>query len=107
MKIKPFYLTSQNNGKAFTLYVEQTELNDSFERFTLSAGGRSIIIQSDRPNLGALKSGRKIKWQLYSGKYKNVEALAWTLMLLDKKIQEFENAENKEVKPKVENGKLS
>ncbi len=106
MKIKPLYLTSHNNGKAFTLYVEQTELNDSFERFTLSAGGRSIIIQSDRPAIRLLKSRRKIKWELYSGQYKNVEALTWTLLQLERKIFAFEEGEDKEVKLKVENGKL-
>ena len=96
LELDPFYILMVSSGKHYKMLVTQTLLNDSFERFTIAAGNRSIVLQSNRPALRATNSVRRIKLQLHSGEFnsKKIEALAWTINLVEKEIIKSEAVKN-------------
>ncbi len=95
MQIDPFDISIIHDGNRYRMHVEQIVLNDSFERFSISAGGRKIVIQGDRPVIRMENVNRSIKWQLYSGEYKNVQALAWTIKEIERVVLMKEESANR------------
>ncbi|QEC68746.1 hypothetical protein FRZ67_16065 [Panacibacter ginsenosidivorans] len=65
LKIVPFSITIQVALRGYRMKVEQCHLSNQIERFTISAGSKYIIFESDRPasRLQGLKK-RKPQWKL-------------------------------------------
>jgi hypothetical protein len=71
--------------------VERIYVSDEMERFKISAGNKSIVIQGNRPPLKN-KAGRnkRIEWKLCQGSFTNAAALAMVILELEKYLENIE-----------------
>jgi hypothetical protein len=78
--------------------VERIFGNGEMEKFKISAGNKSIVIQGNRPLLKNKTSGKKrIKWKLYQGSFTNPAALALVILELEKYLENIEEGNNNPV----------
>jgi hypothetical protein len=68
--------------------VERIYVSGQVERFEISAGNKSIVIQGNRPQLKNKASRKKrIEWKLYQGNFTNPAALAMVILEVEKYLE--------------------
>jgi len=83
--------------KHYVIQVEQIYAGASLEKFKVSYGERSLILQSNRPLLLATHSAKQVKWQLLEGEIRNpnIEQATMTLFRITQAIETYMNNSTK------------
>ena len=86
-----FDVTIDVNTGRFRMQVVRIHAGDSLEKFRVTAGGRSIILQSNRPQLLHTGSRKTIDWKLLEGQFNttNVQAATFALFKLMTSIEVY------------------
>lgn len=96
LKLEPFNITVNVNGKDFQMIVAQGYLSAQLERFTVKGKGensREIILQSDRPILRLKEAKKGISWKVHKGQeivIKNPQAFEEILREIERHIKDKE-----------------
>ena len=75
-----FEIRIELNQKWYRMQVNQVYASDSIERFQVTGGSRSIVLETNRPE--CKKKKRKPKWKIISGDIKrdNLEEAALAML---------------------------
>jgi hypothetical protein len=74
----------------FRLNVERIYAGDGIEKFRISGGNRSFVLQSNRPALLAEASRKPIEWKILELPFVPLQAIETTTYALHKVMQEIE-----------------
>lgn len=79
------------NGGRFKMKVERVYAGESLEKFKVTGGSRSILLQSNRPLLLATRSRKTVDWKLLEGDFRttNKEAATYALFRIMTTIEEY------------------
>ena len=87
MIVEPFTIIIRNGTMHYRMQVSLLESDKSFEKFQISAGGKSVIIKGNRPMLHAKKLKHKpISWQLIEGSYTNQHLFQATIEAIEQHL---------------------
>jgi hypothetical protein len=86
-----FEITVDVNYGRFKMQVERIHAGDSLEKFRVSAGGRSVVLQSNRPELLHTGSRKAIDWKLREGQFNttNVQEATFALFKVMTSIEDY------------------
>ncbi|HEX2533155.1 MAG TPA: hypothetical protein VHK69_05440 [Chitinophagaceae bacterium] len=84
----PFDIAYRSGSFTFRFSVEWMGAEQGLERFRLTGGGRTVILQSNRPLLLARGLKKKaVYWKVVEGKVQNGKALEDVTRLIEKKLR--------------------
>ena len=86
-----FEITVAVQKGRYRMQVERIHADDSLAKFEVRAGGRSIILQSNRSQLLQAKSRKSIDWKLVEGQLTstNLEEAAFALFKVITAIEDY------------------
>ena len=88
---KSVFIFSLNfDGKLFQMNVKRIYEGDTIERFGVSAGGKSVILQTNYHHLKKINSRRNPDWKIISGEVKNGVSFALTVRQIELHFQNEE-----------------
>lgn len=86
-----FEITIDTHTGRYRMQVKRIHAGDSLEKFQVSAGGRSILLQCNRPQLLNAKSRKAIDWKLLEGQVTttDIEAATFSLFKIMTTIEDY------------------
>ena len=84
------------DGKRYQMQVKRIYEGDTIERFEVTAGGKSVVFQTDYHYLKKNKKRKSADWKIISGDVTNRVAFALAVHEIE---QEFKKQE--QLKPKI------
>ncbi len=95
-----FSITVDMGTKVYRMQVEQIYIGESIEKFRVTGGQRSIVLQSNRPMVLESKTKKPIEWKLVEGEINptNTKNAALALLRIMHEIEKRLKPE--EVNPK-------
>lgn len=90
-----FNLTIQHAAYTYSFQVERTKEDQAFEQFRLSASGRVVVVQSNRPMLQRRGLKHKpITWKVVEGQVKDTKALEKVYKAIEEILTQPKQASN-------------
>ena len=85
-----FDITLNFDGKLYQMNVKRTYERGTIERFEVSGGGKSVILQTNYYHLKKINSRRDPDWKIISGEVKNGVSFALTVRQIELHFQNEE-----------------